>query len=106
MKTVILAVLLLLAVASRVSGDTPDATIQSDDTPDGTIPSDDTLDDTIVPDDNTETGNTTESVKSRYGDERYLPQSYRCFNFIILSLCLITSYATRCAKMQVKQQAF
>jgi hypothetical protein len=47
MKTAILAVLLLLAVASMVSGDT------------------------------TERGNTTQKFKSRYGDETYFPVNLR-----------------------------
>jgi hypothetical protein len=90
MKTAILAVLLLLAVASIVSSDTPVTSIVSGDAPDAPIVS----------------GDKTESGKSRYGDEKCLPVHFQRFNFIILSLYFITSYAKTYGEMQLKFQAF
>ena len=86
MKTVILAVLLLLAVASIVSEDTPTTCIVSDDT--------------------TKSGNATEIGKSWYGDETCLPvisQNLQLYKFVF---CLITSCAMTYGEMQVKLQAF
>jgi hypothetical protein len=57
MKTVILAVLLLLAVASMVSGVPEESGIVSGDPPVASVAS----------------GDTTEGGKSRYGDETCLP---------------------------------
>jgi hypothetical protein len=74
MKTVILAVLLLLAVASIVSGDTTVATVLYGDTPVASI----------------EPGNTTESGKSWYGDEKCLPvivQTLQLYKVVSLLNC-------------------
>ena len=89
MKTTILAVLLLLAVASVVFSDIPVASIVSGDAPVAPIVS----------------GDTKESGKSGYGDEKCLPVHFQRFNFIRLSLCFITSYAKTYEKMQLKFQA-
>jgi len=57
MKTVILAVLLLLAVASIVADDTRESGLEFGDTAESDVVS----------------GDTTKSGKSRYGDETFLP---------------------------------
>jgi hypothetical protein len=66
MKTAILAVLLLLAVTSIVSGTQAESGIESGDTTVASVVSGDTLVGFIV------SGNTTEGGKSWYGDETCL----------------------------------
>jgi len=72
MKTVVLAVLLLIAVASIESGGTPVASIVSGDTPDASVVS----------------GDKTQSGKSRYGDEK-------CLSGMQVKPLVVYSY-TRC----------
>jgi hypothetical protein len=91
MKTVVLAVLLLLTVACIVSG----APMESD------IESGDTSVDLIV------SGDTTEGGKFRYGDETCPPVIYQKLQlYKIVSLCVTTSYVMTYGEMEVKLQTF
>jgi hypothetical protein len=79
MKPVVLAVLLLLCVASIVFGDTPVAPIATGDTPVASIVPGDTPVAPVV------SGDTTQSGKSRYGGETCLPvylQTLHLYKFV------------------------
>jgi len=66
MKPVVVAVLLLLAVTSIVSGDTAESSVEFDDTAESGVEFDDAAESDIV------SGDITESGKSPYGGEKFL----------------------------------
>jgi hypothetical protein len=77
MKTVVLAVLLLIAVAYIVSGAPVESGIVSGDTPDASVLS----------------GDKMQSGKSLYEDETCLPVNTQTLQLYKIVVCLITSYA-------------
>jgi hypothetical protein len=99
MKPVVLAVLLLLTVASIASGVPVETDIVSGDTTESGIVSGVTTESGI------ESVETTESGKSRYGNAKCLPVILQMLQLLRMSLCLITSYVMTYGEMYVKRQA-